>query len=158
MVHLRDMSADEYATFYEGIIEGYATEIARNAGQTIEEARTRSQQQIAELLAQGQATPGHRLWMVVRNDDDEAVGQLWCYSDTERRRAFIYDIDIFPDQQNKGYGSAALVCLEDAVRPEGITSIGLHVFGDNTRAQALYRKLGYQVTGFEMRKTLVDAL
>jgi hypothetical protein len=34
------------------------------------------------------------------------------------------------------------------------SSIGLHVFGDNLGAHALYAKLGYGVTGINMLKRL----
>ncbi len=44
--------------------------------------------------------------------------------------------------------------LEEVLRPEGITHIGLHVFGDNTRAQALYTKQGYRITGISMQKEI----
>ena len=36
----------------------------------------------------------------------------------------------------------------------GIDTVGLHVFGYNHAARTLYEKMGYQVTGIGMTKTL----
>ena len=36
----------------------------------------------------------------------------------------------------------------------GVQRIGLHVFGHNTGAQALYARLGYGVTGLNLLKPL----
>jgi ribosomal protein S18 acetylase RimI-like enzyme len=36
----------------------------------------------------------------------------------------------------------------------GLRAIGLHVFNQNTSAQALYRSLGYEVTSVNMLKHL----
>jgi ribosomal protein S18 acetylase RimI-like enzyme len=35
-----------------------------------------------------------------------------------------------------------------------VESVGLHVFGDNIAAQELYKKMGFQITGIHMKKTL----
>jgi ribosomal protein S18 acetylase RimI-like enzyme len=35
-----------------------------------------------------------------------------------------------------------------------VESVGLHVFGDNIAAQALYKKVGFQITDIQMKKTL----
>ena len=36
----------------------------------------------------------------------------------------------------------------------GIGKVSLHVFGYNHAARALYEKMGYQITGIGMTKTL----
>jgi len=154
MVQLRDMTQGEYDTFYAWMIDDYAREIARNYQLPFEAACARSVGQLEELLSAGLHSPGHLLFMIVTEGQGEAVGHLWCYSDSERQRAFIYDIDIFEAQQGKGYGKGALTALEEVLRPRGIARIGLHVFGDNTRAQALYAKMGYRVTGMDMQKDI----
>lgn len=46
--------------------------------------------------------------------------------------------------------------LEDQVRQVGLRRIGLHVFGHNAAAQALYRKVGYEVTNINMAKNVAE--
>ena len=70
------------------------------------------------------------------------------------RSAFVYNIRIEPAFRGRGHAKAALEQVEQLAVAEGMTSIGLHVFGFNTGAQALYRSLGYGLTGFNMRKPL----
>jgi ribosomal protein S18 acetylase RimI-like enzyme len=49
-----------------------------------------------------------------------------------------------------------LQAIEPRVRELGVTGIGLHVFAHNPGAQALYAKLGYNVTSINMRKNLAS--
>lgn len=148
------MTEEEYAVFYTHLVEDYAKEIARNNNSSFEDALKRSKEQTSSLLSAGLDTPDQRLWMVVADETNEAVGYLWCHVDSAKKRSFIYDIEMFEAQRGHGYGTATLNVLEEVLRSEGITHIGLHVFGDNTRAQALYNKQGYQITGISMQKKI----
>ena len=56
--------------------------------------------------------------------------------------------------QRQGHGRAAFQALEARVQALGLGSIGLHVFAQNVGAQALYRSLGFGVTGLNMLKPL----
>jgi RimJ/RimL family protein N-acetyltransferase len=44
--------------------------------------------------------------------------------------------------------------MEEVVKIAGLNVIGLHVFGYNTGARAMYEKLGFEVTDVMMRKWL----
>jgi ribosomal protein S18 acetylase RimI-like enzyme len=79
---------------------------------------------------------------------------IWIAAFPERRRAFIYDFSIHPPYRRKGYGAQALRAVEVKARALGLESIGLHVFGHNRAAQALYEKLGYEVTNINMSKRM----
>jgi len=48
----------------------------------------------------------------------------------------------------------ALRALEQEVARLGLTGIALHVFGHNTQAQSLYRKLGYETTNINLFKPI----
>ena len=48
----------------------------------------------------------------------------------------------------------ALAAVEALARTQGATSLGLHVFAFNEGAQALYRRLGYQVASLNLLKPL----
>ena len=156
MIQLRDMTEAEFATFQDWLIEDYAHDIMRNYQIALDEARGSSQQQITKLLPQGRATANQWLFTVVPDTSESSVGYLWCQVEPEQQRAFICEIQIFETYRGHGYGSAALLQLETLLRAQSIRRIGLHVFGDNTRAQTLYQKIGYRVTGLEMQKELGD--
>ena len=66
----------------------------------------------------------------------------------------VYNIEIGAAHRRKGHAFRALQALEAMAVAAGATSIGLNVFAFNTGAQALYRKLGYATTNFNMRKRL----
>jgi ribosomal protein S18 acetylase RimI-like enzyme len=45
--------------------------------------------------------------------------------------------------EGQGIGKALMQAIEQAVRERGARSITLHVFASNTRARAVYERLGY---------------
>lgn len=153
MVTLRPMTDDEYGDYATKMLDEYAATRARNMGTTLEEERVASAQQIAELLPDGLHTPDHYFWRVL-NEAGDPVGVLWVHSQRAPGLAFIYDIEMDADQRGKGYGRATLVAMEAALKPMGITSAGLNVFGDNPGAQHLYAQMGYQVVATSMRKVI----
>ena len=71
-----------------------------------------------------------------------------------RPSAFIYDLRIFDAFQRRGYGMQAMLAVEHEAQALGMERIGLHVFGHNSAAQALYLKLGYTITNVNMVKHL----
>ncbi|HEU0027413.1 MAG TPA: GNAT family N-acetyltransferase [Ktedonobacterales bacterium] len=152
-VTLRPMAEAEYESMRASLFEGYAQDISRAMDIPIEEARDAATQQITALLKDGLATEGHYLWKVMAVQDG-SVGDLWTFVDPGKRRAFIYFIGIDERYRGKGYGKAAMLALEDAVRPKGADHIDLNVFGDNTTAIRLYEGLGYQPVAINMRKML----
>jgi ribosomal protein S18 acetylase RimI-like enzyme len=44
--------------------------------------------------------------------------------------------------------------METLVKEQGVDMIALHVFGYNVGAQAMYKKLGFEVTDISMKKWL----
>ena len=70
------------------------------------------------------------------------------------RSAFIYDRNIREDLRGRGYGRKVMERVEEQAQEMGIDTVGLHVFGYNHAARTLYEKMGYQITGIGMTKTL----
>ncbi len=151
-VTLHPMTEEEYTTFSATLWEDFAQTVANNTGTTLEEASAEAARQHKDLLPQEYHTPGHKFWRVL-NEAGEPVGDLWVHI-RGNGRAFIYDIEMLPDQRGKGYGEATMRALEDALKPEGVTEISLNVFGDNAVAMNLYKKLGYLVVATGMRKPI----
>ena len=155
MIHLVPMSDEVYETFRAHSCRGYALEKIEAGTWEPAQALQRAETEYDRLLPQGTATPDHYLFSIV-TDDNTPVGTLWfAVADHGAGPiAFVYDIEIAPDQQRNGYGIAAMKALEDKVRELGLSKIGLHVFGHNKAAQELYTKAGFVVTDINMAKSL----
>jgi hypothetical protein len=59
--------------------------------------------------------------------------------------------------RGRGYGCLLLSEAEKQARRQGARTMGLHVFGTNKVARALYESAGYEVAQLDMRKLLVDS-
>ena len=152
-VSLVPMSPERYVTWHAYSVAQYAEENVRSGRWTEDEALSKSQADFDSLLPDGLDSAGHVLWSVVDTAGDE-VGILWVATDRRPGHAFIYDIEMNPDRRGQGFGTAALLALEDWCRGEGITTIGLHVFGHNSGAWELYKRMGYVETSVQMEKRL----
>jgi RimJ/RimL family protein N-acetyltransferase len=152
-VHLVPMGESDYVPWRERAIREYAADNVRSGRWTQTEALARSAAQFDEMLADGPNTTGHYLW-TVRDAAGGDVGILWVATDRRPGHVFIYDIEIDESRRGGGLGTATLAALEHWCRANGISSIGLHVFGHNEGAWRLYRRMGYVETNINMEKRL----
>ena len=67
---------------------------------------------------------------------------------------FIFNFVIDETFRGKGFGKQALFAMEGKLKSMNVESVALHVFGDNTAAQELYKKMGFKITGMNMMKDL----
>lgn len=153
-VQLQPMNEREYQRWLEATVQDYIAEKVHAGTWTAEEAPALAQASYAELLPQGLATPTELLWTVT--DAGQPVGSLWVHWDQEKHTFFVYDIVIDEAMRNQGYGQATLTALDAEARQRRVRSIGLHVFGDNQRAQHVYAKMGFVVTDINMSKVVED--
>lgn len=153
-VTLRPMTAAEYEAWLAHLIADYAAEKVAAGNWTAEEAPARAAAETNGLLPQGAATPGQHLFSIAAAGEPEAVGVLWFAALPERKQAFIYDLEIHPPYRRRGFEEQAMRAAEGEVKALGLETIGLHVFGSNHAARALYAKLGYEETNVNMAKRL----
>ena len=162
MTVLTPMTATGFAAYLQSSITGYAEENVAAGRWPAEGAQERSRQEFETLLPNGLATPDHHLFEIREGpaDDSAVVGFLWFAIEATRGlrsaagSAFVYDVGIAPAWQRRGHATRAFVALEGLVQSLGVHRIGLHVFGHNSGAQALYARLGYGVTGLNLLKLL----
>jgi len=154
MVKLVRMQQEDFEPYLERDIREYAEEHVRNGNWSAEEALERSRKEHQQLLPDGLESRNQYLFSI-KDASDQKLGTLWV--NIENGRAFIYDFRIDEAQRGKGYGKQALVALDEKLRSMDVQSVGLHVFGDNVKAQELYKKMGYQITGVHMKKVLTRA-
>ena len=60
-------------------------------------------------------------------------------------RGWIYYVAVDPDLQGQDFGRAIMGAEEDWLRGQGVEKVMLMVRPDNTRVQAFYDRLGYDV-------------
>jgi ribosomal protein S18 acetylase RimI-like enzyme len=140
-LRLRQMTAEEFQRFTDSEVEGFAQDLV-SAGMERKEALVRSRTLMAELLPAGRESPGMELH--VAEVAGEPVGDLWL--STRETMAFVYNIEVRPEQRRRGYGAAIMRAAAHRCRDLEHPVLGLNVFAHNPGARALYDKLGYRVT------------
>jgi ribosomal protein S18 acetylase RimI-like enzyme len=155
MVTLEPMSADDWASWQAAAIVAYASDNVRIGAWPADGAESRAAGDLARILPDGQATPGHDFRSIL-NAEGQAVGVLWFAPNQppNRRAIFVWDILVAAEFRGRGYGRAALAALELVAGQLGYEAIELHVFGDNDVARNLYRSAGYVETNVSMVKRL----
>jgi ribosomal protein S18 acetylase RimI-like enzyme len=153
MIHFEKMRVSEFEKFTGEMTPEYAKDLEKSMLITAEDAKQRAEDQLQQLLPEGMETEGHHFF-TVKTDEKQEAGALWIFMNTDEKRAFIYDIVVHERFRGQGYGKATLAKLEEVVREMGGNAIGLHVFGDNERAEKLYRKMGYEVVSMNMLKRI----
>ena len=156
MTVLVPMRPAYFGPYVEIEVANYAADNVAAGRVAREGAVERSRTEFDSLLPQGLATPDHHLFEILADADGPTVGALWVGVEERHgeRTAFVYNVGIDTAWRRQGHAQRAFAALEPMVRDLGIASIGLHVFGHNPTAQALYTKLGYAVTGVNMVKRL----
>lgn len=153
MITLRPMRADEFTAYRDYFIVDYANEIAANFGHTVEESRLIASKELAEDLPQTVDTPDHYLLCIEQNES-VTIGYLWYKLFDAGRTAFILDFVIAEEFRGQGYGKAALRALETELAEAGTKQINLRVAYTNEKAKRLYETIGFNITGFNMSKSL----
>ena len=151
---LTPVSAETFVHYRAAAVAGYAKENVDSGRWPAGGAIERSLADFAESLPQGVNTPDNYLFEIKAGEDGQSVGYIW-FAVVEKnglRSAFVYDVQIKPEFRRKGHAEAAFNALEPLVLKLGLSSIGLHVFSQNTGAQSLYRKLEYGATSVNMQK------
>ena len=140
-LELQPMTDAEFDSFMSSMVEDFAGELV-GTGMSEEAAGQRSREQLAQLVPDGQRSPG--MVFFTARVGGEPVGRLWlCTLDP---MAFVYDVEVLEDQRRKGYGAAIMNAGALWSREQGHAVLGLNVFAHNPGARALYDRLGYFVT------------
>src|SRR5574341_554948 len=152
MVKLIPMEQADFEAYLEDDIQRYAQAHVQAGNWESAEALEKSRKEHEQLLPDGLKSKNQNLFTIVDEETSAKVGILWV--NIQGSRAFIYDFMIDVALRGKGYGKQALMALDEELRSRNVTSVALHVFGDNFIAQELYKKMGFEITGLYMRKML----
>jgi ribosomal protein S18 acetylase RimI-like enzyme len=152
------MTPAEFVVYRERTIREYAADHVRAGNWSPSEAEHLAARETDELLPDGVDTPG-MLLLVAETASQGVIGIVWIeLKHKQTTGAWIFDIEILPNQRGRGYGRALLRAAEREVKKHGIESVALNVFCDNTVARQLYESSGYDVASVFMRKRLDEDL
>lgn len=115
---------------------------------------------LEETRAFVRKTIASRHVQLVALDGGTVVG--WCdvlpAARSTMRHGGVLGIGLLPAWRGRGLGERLLRLALDAARDRALTRIELSVRQDNTRAIALYRKLGFTLEGQKRNALLIDGV
>ena len=150
------MREEAFVPFAEDSIASYAGDSVEAGRWPASGALAHARTEFERLLPQGLQTPGHRFYEIRDEIAMQTVGALWfqIIDAAGSRHGYVYNIRVLPEFRGRGHAKAALDLIEPIALAEGASRVALHVFAFNTSAHALYRSLGYGISGFNMLKPL----
>jgi ribosomal protein S18 acetylase RimI-like enzyme len=154
-IYLRKMNEEEFSVWKAHSRKNYAKE-KESEGYSPEDALELSDKSFSSLLSEGIHSQDQHLYTVVDTENLKAVGILWwgLQKQGKQKLPWIYDIEMKEEYRGKGYGRLAMLAAEKDVKEKGYHRLGLHVFGHNKSARALYESLNYQTKNVIMQKDL----
>lgn len=153
-LQMRPMTAAEFAAYRARAIRDYAAEHIRAGNWSPNQAEELAAKETDDLLPDGVDTSG-MLLLAAETASAGLIGIVWVeLRHRQTTGAWIYDIEIVPEQRGRGYGRSLLRAAEREVEKQGVKSIALNVFSGNAVARNLYESSGYEITSLFMRKKL----
>jgi len=155
MTTLVPMSDTDFVAYMGETIPAYAADKVLSGQWAEGESLEQSRRAFSELLPLGLETPDNYFFKLL-DGQGRCVGTLWLAEAEQARTriAYVYDVRIRPECRRQGHAKQALAAAEAEARRLGLAGIGLHVFGHNGAARALYEKLGYRPTNISLFKAL----
>ncbi len=150
------MRAQAFDAFAETCIADYAHDNVLAGRWPAAGAPERARVEFAQLLPLGLQTPHHHVQEIFDATAPQPVGWVWfaLLDDGAQRSGYVYNIRVEPAFRGRGHAKGALDRVAAALEAQGAHAIALHVFSFNTNALALYRSLGYGITGMNLLKPL----
>lgn len=149
---LKDMSRKEFGEYFQDKLNRYTEVLSENLHEEGDDPSSRAFKQLKGLLPKGIETPNHHLFNI--QSGEKIIGFVWLKIEEEKKSAFLYEIYIFEEYRDKGFGTETMKGIEDILIQKEIHYFKLHVFGSNTGARRLYEELGFEIAGINMLKPL----
>jgi ribosomal protein S18 acetylase RimI-like enzyme len=139
------MIKEEFEIYKNKMYDEYAKVLSENLLLPYHESLARAESQIDAICGDDEKNGKNYAYNII-NEGDEQVGRMWVFVNNDRKKAFVYDIRIFPKYLRKGYATMAIKELEKKLKNDKVKKIGLNVFSSNKAAYNLYKKLGFTET------------
>jgi ribosomal protein S18 acetylase RimI-like enzyme len=123
-------------------------------GSSNEEAENQAKRAELDLIPNGFETDNNYFYNIKKNG--KTVGYLWLWFNVKNNNLFIPEVYIKETYRGKGIGKSAMSFSEKKAIELNAKKLKLHVFGHNTNAQNLYKKMGFKPTNVMMEKLLIS--
>ena len=155
-VRLIDLEEARFQEYRKHLVRDYAADKVRAGAWSRAEAESNAAKDVDGLLPEGPGTHNHFLYSITDDSIPAEVGIVWfaLTASGVGRSVWIYDLIIHENFRRRGYASQTLNLVEQRAARLGATSVGLHVFGHNKGAQALYKEQGFNTTSITMVKPI----
>lgn len=160
VVTLVPMTSEEYETFLQMSRDDQVNDLVAG-GMSYEEAVRATDDELKDLLPEGQDTENNFLMMIRTEEDLKAVGYIWTLHELtgDMKQSFLCDLLIYEDSRRRGYAREALCLMEQSAYLAGCEESILYVSKDNKTAASVYDRCGYSAfreegDGMYMRKRL----
>ncbi|MFM8443569.1 MAG: GNAT family N-acetyltransferase [Methylococcus sp.] len=151
---LQPATEADYQAFIELSTLNYARDNTLIGNWPAEESLVRAQREMAFLLPEGRHTAGHYFFSITR-EDGAKVGNIWFgIAKDNPGHGWIYQLHVLEPYRRQGVARTSLDLLAAFGREQGLTRIGLHVFGHNQIAFNCYLGAGYETKRIIMEKDL----
>jgi ribosomal protein S18 acetylase RimI-like enzyme len=155
-IRLLDLAEAPFQEYRKHLVRDYAADKVQAGAWSQAEAESNAAKDLDGLLPEGPVTRNHFLYSITDDSIPDEVGIVW-FALTDSgvgRSVWIYDLIIHENFRRRGYASQTLNLVEQRAARLGATSVGLHVFGHNKGAQALYKEQGFNTTSITMFKPI----
>ncbi len=152
-ITIEGFTQTDFEDYISYAIDEYAEANIKSGHFNKEEAKTKAQKQFDYLLKDGFKSEGHVFWKVC--GDGKKIGIFWFHQNPKSlNNVFVYDARIEQQYQNQGIGTHTFSIIREKLKAIGVHKIRLHVFAHNTGAVRLYKRLGFEVAGYNMHYLL----
>ncbi|HIG36819.1 MAG TPA: GNAT family N-acetyltransferase [Oceanospirillaceae bacterium] len=154
MINLKPILASQFPDYRSYFVSDYSQELIQNYAYSATTATEIAATDLEQSFPNGISTNQHQLMCITHAQDDSWLGYLWYSTNTDTSVTFIYDLYVAPEFRSLGYGSLSLAQLEHQVKQQGISEVKLRVAYSNHQALELYKRMGFNITGYNMSKKL----
>jgi GNAT superfamily N-acetyltransferase len=164
-ITLVPLSDGEYAAFTRQQVAENARQHLQAGEWTMQEALTRSREELTDLLTDALRAAGH-VFLKGTDAHGTPIGWLWVapapefLGENRERKRWLSQITVEESLRGRGYGGALLVALHGWLAAQGVEELWLRVYDWNEAARRLYARAGYDVmrqfsTDAHLRRSLV---
>ena len=145
MVIFREMNEDEFQSYADKDVKGYAQTLIKGRGLDAETALTESEKEFKSMLPDGLYTKDQFLMFILDAQSGTPVGEIWFGYEEEdgKKQVFLAEFLIYEGYRRKGYATSALSEMERIAEADGCAVSALYVWDHNPGAYKLYEKCGY---------------